>query len=240
MDFLKKHEEQTTGLLHGFDRLIFSGYLTSFFPEKGMYYYLSQTGIRLTGYKAFMERQTKSLKQHLEQISQQSKVNITYLNNSKASKDQLAKTALEKHATKTGLISIISCKETAYSFSLRKNGLKKELEVKKELRAHLHYYFYYMDREFGWMFVKIQSWYPFTIQVYINGREHLKRSLDKVGVGYESYNNSLTWVSDIDKAQQIADNLVQKKWDRFLNVFAQRLNPHLNQIQTAFQDNGYK
>lgn len=240
MDFIEKYQKETSGILHGFDRLLFSGYLTSFFPAKGMYYYLSQTGIRLVGYKSFMEQQTKLIRQHIEQLANQSNVEVQYLNNSRTSKDQLAKASLAKHATKKGLIAIISCQETAYSFSLLKNSLKKELEVKKQLRKHLHYYCYYMDAEFGWMFVKIQSWYPFSIQIYINGREQLKRALDKESIDYTAYNNSLTWVADLSKAQQIADKLTQKKWDRFLNKFAQKLNPHLTQIQTAFHGHGYK
>jgi len=220
MDFEEKYKDQTSGILHGFDRILFSGHLSSFFPSKGMYYYLSQTGVRLVGYEAFM-------------------ITINYLNSPKISKDQIAKVALSKHPTKKGLIAILSCQETAYSFKLLKNGLSKELEIVKQLRKHLHYYCYYMDAEFGWMFVKIQSWYPFTMHVYVNGREHLKRSLDKTNITYTAYDNSLTSVSDIVKAQQLADKLVQKKWDRFLNTFAQKLNPHLSQIQKVYQGRTY-
>jgi len=240
MDFQAKYKEQTSGILHGFDRLLFSGHLTSFFPTKGIYYYLSQTGIRLTGYKAFMDQQTKQLRQHMEQLASTSNVKISYINNSWTSKEQVAKAALSKHPTKQGLIAIISSQEVSYSFSLIPNKLKKELEVKKQLRKHLHYYCYYMDPEFGWMFAKIQSWYPFTMQVYVNGKEWLKRALDKANITYESYDNSLTYVSDLKKAQTIANQLVQKKWDRFLNVFANKLNPHLAQIQSVFNDHGYK
>jgi len=205
-----------------------------------MYYYLAQRGIRLTGYKSFMDQQTKQLRQHIEQLANTTNVAINYINNSWTSKEQVAKAALSKHPTKKGLIAIISTQEVAYSFSLLSNKLKKELEVKKQLRKHLHYYCYYMDAEFGWMFVKIQSWYPFTIHVYVNGREHLKRALDKSGITYTAYDNSVTSVSDIVKAQQLADKLVQKKWDRFLNTFAQKLNPHLGEIQKVFHGYGYK
>jgi len=175
----------------------------------------------------------------MEQLATQSNLTINYLNSPKISKDQIAKVALSKHPTKKGLIAILSCQETAYSFKLLKNGLSKELEIVKQLRKHLHYYCYYMDAEFGWMFVKIQSWYPFTMHVYVNGREHLKRSLDKTNITYTAYDNSLTSVSDIVKAQQLADKLVQKKWDRFLNTFAQKLNPHLSQIQKVYQGRTY-
>lgn len=239
MNFREKYKEQTTGILHGFDRLIFRGYLSSFFSPKGMYYYLSQKGIMLTGYKKFVKAQSSHLKKHIEQIANQSKVKIDYVNNSKTSKEELAKKYLEVHPTKQGLIAIISVLEVAPTFCLRGNYLKKELEVRKELGQHLHYYLYYMDQEFGWMHVKLQTYYPFTLQVYINGRTYLQKVLDKFGIKYESYNNSLTWVEDLAKVQQLSDNLVNKKWDRFLNVFANKLNLHLKNIQDVFQGTGY-
>lgn len=240
MDFLTRYKEQLSGVLHGFDRLIFSGHLTSFFPDKGMYYYLSRKGVRLTGFKTFMAQETQFLRQHIENLASTSNVSITYLNNSKSSKEEVAKKALASHPTKEGLVAIISTQEVAYSFSLIGNKSKKELEVHKQLRKHLHYYCYYMDREFGWMFAKIQSWYPFTMQVYINGKEYLKKSLTQHNIEYQSYNNSITSVDNIDKAQVLADKLIQKKWDRFLNVFAYQLNPHLKEIQSIFNNTGYK
>ncbi|MEM6319020.1 MAG: hypothetical protein AAF960_15205 [Bacteroidota bacterium] len=115
----------------------------------------------------------------MEQLGKTANVEITYLNNSRTSKEQIAKTALAKHPTQQGLVSIISTQEMAYSFSVMGNRLKKESEVKKKMRKHLHYYCYYMDAEFGWMFAKIQSWYPFTMQIYVNGKDWLKRALDK-------------------------------------------------------------
>ncbi len=238
MNFIEKYQDETSGILHAFDRLLFTGHLTKFFSDKGMYYYLSQKQILLIDYKTFVAQQTRLLRQHIEQLANQSNVDIKYINDSKTSKDEIAKKALSKHPTQQGLISIISTQEVSNSFSLVKNNLKKELELVKQLRKHLHYYCYYMDAEFGWMFAKIQSWYPFKIQIYVNGREYLKRQLDQLGIAYKAYENSLIWVADLNKAQQLADKLIQKKWDRFLNVFARRLNVHLPQIE-QIMNGGY-
>ena len=30
-----------------------------------------------------------------------------------------------------------------------------------------------------WMFLKIQTWFPYNVQIYINGREYLSKILDK-------------------------------------------------------------
>ena len=238
-DFVQTNKEKIYGVLDGFDRMIFKGHLTDFFIPKGMYRYMSRQKVYLTTYKAHAEYQTKVLKNHIQQIATTNNVAITYVNNGQISKESIAKKGYEKHPTKQGLICILSTLETSSSFSLRGNKALKELEIRRELRKHLHYYLYYIDEEFGWMHVRIQTWFPFSIQIYINGREYLKRSLDKQGIAYEAYNNSITWVEDIDKAQAISDNLINKKWDRLFNAIANRINPHLTRITQIFS-RGYK
>ena len=37
-------------------------------------------------------------------------------------------------------------------------------------RKCLLVYFYFMDRRFGLIHVKLQTWFPMQIQVYLNGR----------------------------------------------------------------------
>ena len=234
MEFVKEHKDNIHGILHGFDRLIFRGYLTGFFHPKGMYYYMSRSQIKLTTYNSFMKKQHAQFRGHIRQLAQSSRVEIHYLNNSKESKEQRAKKELAKAPSKQGLVCILSALETSPSYRLGGNKALKELEVKKELRMHLHYYLYYNDPEFGWMHVRIQSWYPFTIQCYINGKEYLKRCLDRADIEYEAHDNSITWVEDLAKAQAFADQLVHKKWDRFFNAFARRLNPFLDQIGAVF------
>jgi hypothetical protein len=45
-------------------------------------------------------------------------------------------------------------------------------------------YYYFMDREFGLIHVKLQTWFPLPIQVYVNGHEWLARKLDQNGIRY--------------------------------------------------------
>ena len=84
------------------------------------------------------------------------------------------------------------------------------------------------------MFVKVQTWFPFNIQVYINGRELMKHVFDANGIAYECYDNSFTDISDVAKAQELADKFDPKKLCRRLDGFARSLNPFLDTVQKAF------
>jgi hypothetical protein len=213
--------------------------MTKFFYSNGMMGYLSRTDTLLKDFPALAETQTKALREHLEKLAGQSGVPIEYLNSSSIDKDALAKKALSKDPKKTGLIAAFSALEISPSFTVRSNGQSKRLEVRTEKRQHLHYYFYYMDEEFGWMYARIQSWHPFSMQIYVNGKEWLKRQLDREGIAYQEYKNSITGAADLKRAQELSDTLVQKNWQRFGDAFARRLNPHLGMMEQALGE-GYR
>lgn len=61
------------------------------------------------------------------------------------------------------------------------------------------------------MFFKIQTWFPYNAQIYINGREYLSRLLDKNGIHYQMYNNSFSYIENFERAQEIADGILNKK-----------------------------
>lgn len=42
------------------------------------------------------------------------------------------------------------------------------------------------------MHVKLQTWFPFQIQVYINGREMMKHVFDANHISYRMYDNSFS------------------------------------------------
>ena len=60
------------------------------------------------------------------------------------------------------------------------------------------------------MHVKLQTWFPFQIQVYINGREMMKHVFDANHISYRMYDNSFSEISDIQKAQELADKFDSK------------------------------
>ena len=78
-----------------------------------------------------------------------------------------------------------------------------------------HYYFYLNDDEFGPAFIKICSYVPFPIKVYINGHEWAKRQLEKQGIAFESLDNGFLSCSDPQALQKICDQLLASHIQRF-------------------------
>ncbi len=55
---------------------------------------------------------------------------------------------------------------------------------------------YWIDPRFGFMSARIQNWFPFSVQVCVNGREWLSRRMDDTGLQYERYDSGFPWIGD--------------------------------------------
>ena len=239
-DFKDKYNNQIHGILHGFDRMIIKGHIMHFYYGNNFYYFLNEEGVRLKDFKDYALKNNRLIKEHIENIVTSSGCYKEYLRSSNISKEGVAKRVQKENGVDEGLICVLSCVEPCTALSVEYNSSTKKLEKAKQFRKCLHYYLYYEDKDFGFMHVRFQTWFPFGIQIYINGREYLKKQLRKEGINFKSYDNSITWVSDIERAQQISNRFSEKKWDKVFDNFAERVNVYLPRIKEVFGGNGYR
>ncbi len=87
----------------------------------------------------------------------------------------------------------------------------------------LHYYFYFIDAQFGLHYLRIPTWAPFRLQVYFNGHGWLARQLTQAGIAFETADNAFLNIADPIEAQRIADSLDADVLHRHLDAWAQRL-----------------
>jgi hypothetical protein len=78
---------------------------------------------------------------------------------------------------------------------------------------------------FGFMNARIQTWFPFSIQICLNGREWLARQMDQVGLGYAQRDNCFVWLEDPERAQSLIKQQLQSPWPGLLDDLAGALTP---------------
>jgi len=221
--FLKRHEDRLKGMLSGFDRVVFRGTLRSISYTRGAETWLCSRGIRYKDFFALAEKLSGQLKTHAEALAKKRGRRWEYLESSNIDKERRVQQIIEEGAITEGLLCVLRCVEPCQSYKLRPKG--EPLGLRKAQRACLHLYFYFLDRDFGLMHVRLQTWFPFMIQICVNGREWLARQMDRVGIRYEKQDNCFTHIEDLVGAQQLMDRFNKRKWLRLLSVLAQRLNP---------------
>jgi hypothetical protein len=88
-----------------------------------------------------------------------------------------------------------------------------------------HFYVYALDAEFGPLFIKFSSYFPYTAKLCINGNEYAKRVAAKAGIGYTALDNGFAACADPRKLQRICDRLSPAKIDGLVRKWLRRL-PH--------------
>ena len=69
------------------------------------------------------------------------------------------------------------------------------------------FYFYVWDADFGPAFIKICTYFPYPIKVWLNGHEWAKRQATKAGIGFTELSNGVATGADPAALQGICDRL---------------------------------
>lgn len=232
------HRGRVTGSLAMFDRMIFKGHLSALYKQDGARCFLWSQGVALKDFTAYAKATTERIATNARKlVTDAGRPVISFdhvkTRNRTQHKDDLAKSIAEADGITEGIICLISAVESCFSFQVRKRHNPGRLELSRRERKCLHHYLYLIDPEFGFMHVCIQGWIPYECQIYINGREWLARHLDRAGIGYVRWENSLLAVDDLEAAAELCERFAHKAWPRVLNAFARRLNPILPAIRAA-------
>ena len=214
--FVARHAERIIGALSGFDRLVFRGTVRQLAHGAGVDSFLGYRRIRLKDVSAYAQRLTHQIREKTEQIAAAHERPVLYLESSQISKEDTARAILQQQPVTEGLICSLSCVEPCRSVQVGPEPDSKRLEVHPRLRTCLHYYHDYLHRRFGCMHVRLQTWFPFTVQVGLNGREWRCRRLDAGTVPYERRDNTLAWGADFARAQGWLGEQVKTNWPRAL------------------------
>jgi hypothetical protein len=78
------------------------------------------------------------------------------------------------------------------------------------------------------MHVRLQTWAPFTCQIYVNGHDYVMQKLTQRGLRFEKIDNAFVQLDDPDETQRIANRFVKLPWPKILEKYARLVNPLLH------------
>jgi hypothetical protein len=224
--FLQRFGSLVTGVLQGFDRLVFRGTLRSIVHGPRLMAYLSRREILMKDFSDWAQERTDKIKAAAERsavaIGQKE---VTYLNSSSVSKEDLARDIARARKVETGLITVLSAVEPCMSYNVHCDRAAKRIKIESVQRRCLHLYYYLMHPQFGFMHVRVQTWAPFTVRVCLNGREWLARQMDMAKIRYDRRDNCFFSISDLPAAQALMDLQPKLDWQQQLQAFGREYNP---------------
>jgi hypothetical protein len=223
--FLTRHKDRIIGTITGFDRILFRGTLRCLSHCQGMWVFLSSQHVLLKDYGKFVQQLSHEISEHAQAYAAEQGRPYQYLTSSSLSKEQLARQIMEQDQIKQGLVCVFAAVEPCHTISVRPNRQSKKLELVSQSRHCKHLYFYFVDREFGLMHIRLQTWLPFSIQVCVNGRRWLGNKLQQAGIGFVQHDNTFTKIADVQRGQQFMDQLMRRDFAPYLNALIKVINP---------------
>jgi hypothetical protein len=223
--FCVKHQDKIHGVLSCFDRVIFRGYLPLSYP-KGMAGFLYQQNVLLKDFKDYAPPIAERVKEHVKTLVEKAGAVYRHLP-SKEPMEQQARAIVQEKGLREGIVCAYSQLETCRSFRFEVGGGRPRLRL--DYRRCLVLYVFVLHAVLGLIHVKIHTWFPLTMQVYVNGHDYLAKKLDSLGVPYTTADNAFTSIGDLPAAQACADRFAKLNWPKLLGELAKQFNPLVGQ-----------
>jgi hypothetical protein len=222
-----------SGVLSGFDRLVFRGSLLPLMRPRGMHDFLGRTGVRLLDFGKYAEKTSERVKDVALAPARQAGRPVQYLRSSRGSKEELASAFLREHPVDEGVVCALYVVEPCRAFEYHRSQVVEERGLRLVNRKCLHVYQYRLHPTFGFMNARIQTWFPFNVQICLNGREWLARQLVAADVDFVRHDNCFLAVGDLACAAALLEAQLATEWPAALTEIARGLNPLHDEIFAA-------
>lgn len=224
--FTTQYASSIVSTLHCPDRVIFKGYLPFF--RDGDLHNLADYGLRIRrmDFLKYLEERSDELIAHAKRSAEETGATYRFVTGPH-SKEELVRAEIVQRKLTEGLVMVLCVMETCRGVKLKHGKNRPTLAFTN--RPQRVVYYYYLDAEFGLMHVRIQTFFPYVVSVYVNGHDWVARQMAKKGLKFQQTDNAFTQLDDPRQAQRLADRFVRLNWVKVLDRFVRRVHPVLQQ-----------
>jgi hypothetical protein len=224
--FVTRYRSAITATLSGFDRLVFRGTLLPLMMDHAMEVFLHRAGVRLLDFKKYVVATSEQIKEASLRAASNAGRPIRYLQSAAIDKEALARELFAQQPIEQGVICAFRTVEPCMSFEYHRSAHACDRGLRLRPRKCLHIYQYFFHPLFGFMNARLQTWFPFNIQICLNGREWLARQFQRRGhTDFIRHDNCFTQLGDPALAQRLMDRQLAISWKPVLDAIARTLNP---------------
>lgn len=209
------------------DRMYLSGYVPNLQAGAAAAYFIRKQFDTPMASTKTIEPMTREFVRQIEKFVEHEEIDlVTFIKGER--KDDLAKAYLAEYEYEEGVMFVGKAQEKASVFRTEcrhsETGASYPWLYRSTAMVN-QYYFYIYDRDFGPMFLKFCSYFPYTVKICINGHEWLKCQLEQRGMDFQALDNGLLSCANPKRVQKIADSLDEQKIDKVFRKWLAHL-PH--------------
>jgi len=230
----ERYADRLSGVLSCYDRIVVTGTLPTVCYAEGMTRFLYARGIRIFDYPGFAMELRESVRQAATRLSAAAGIEIEHIAKSHIRKEAVVAKVLERRGDHPGLVHVISAMEACSAYKPWHDKATHKTYLRPDSGKCLHYYFYFMDRELGLVYLRVPTWAPFRLQFYCNGHSWLARRLTAAGIGFTAADNAFVRIDDWPRAQTLADQLSPDRLHGVLDRYARQCCPVLDAFEQRY------
>jgi len=230
----RRYANKIIGVISCLDRVVIQGTLPQWCYAEGMTSYLNSHQIRIFDYPRFAEPLRDEIRANAEAMAEKHGVEIQFVRKANTRKETLVANIIKERGTQPGLVCILSAMESCATYKPWFDKKQHRAYLRPATGKCLHYYFYFIDADYGLCHVRVPTWCPFRLQVYFNGHGYLAAQLAKRGVGHTALENAFIAIDDFSRAQQLADELDVRQLQRFLDRLARSCCPVIDTLKVGY------
>lgn len=224
-----------------FDRIVLNGYIMHFHQATNLCYYFKEIlGNRFVN-KKLLFSVTEKYKQKIEILAMSLGLSCEYIDNN-IRKDEFVKNDRERFEKKDkfGLYYIFKTKENESTYRVVRPNRKdydEENYLSKTRKPYTQYYFYIHDETLGNMCIRIASYLPFKVTIYLNGHSYIERYFkNKPGKKtiYKKRENAFLNIKDVDLLFEAKDNFTPQLIEERVNHWLTIVGPELEKQPLAY------
>ena len=220
-------DHHVTFELEAIDRMYLNGYVPSLQSGGGVVYFMKEhLGARVPS-TTMVAPLSKRFVEAIEHFATTQGVDVVPFEKGER-KDTVAHQYLRAFSGDEGVLFIGKAQEKAGVFRTEKRRNTDGSTYPWIYRSTTpvnHDDFYLLDRDFGPLFIKFCSYFPYAMKVCLNGHEWLKRQLTQRDIPYEPLDNGIRSSAEAARVQRIADSLDAATIDAVVRKWLRRL-PH--------------
>ena len=224
--FVTKFTNLIVAVLSCFDRVIFKGHLP-INNGKALEGFVDHVlKICRKDFMAFAEKSSQALVDHAQRLAQEAGAEYRFLQGHHR-KDKRVDEILRQRPILEGLVCVFCCMECCPSFKMvGGEGRPRLVSARRQQRV---LYFDFLDPDLGLIYIRLTTWFPFTVQVYVNGHSWLAQQMLQQRLGFNLQDNAFTALENPQAVQELADSFVHLNGIKILNRLVRSVNPLMNE-----------
>lgn len=221
-----------------FDRIVLNGYITSFHQPANLTFYFKFILKHLYVNKKLLFSVTENYKKVIEEYAKNNQLSCEYIEKG-VRKEEFVKNDRRhfEKKEKFGVYYIMKSKENESTFrvvSPNRKECDEDNYLSKTRKPYTHYYFYIHDKVLGNMCIRVASYLPFKITVYLNGHSYLERCFKKNKVLYKKRDNAFLNIKDLDQLLEAKENFTPELIRERINYWLDIIGPKLEKYPLSY------